>query len=100
MKIDLSNEIERIRNQTATDGYGEEVAENIEALRQHTDEYYAHQAAREREQDTKSEIYRMKQLWHDWRVAIVSAALGVILTLIVEHFSDIINFFKALLQLN
>ena len=48
MKIDLSNEIERIRNQTAADGYGEEVAENIEVLCRHTDEYYAHQAARER----------------------------------------------------
>lgn len=98
MKIDLSNEIERVRNQTAVDGYGEEVAENIKALRQHIDEYYAHQEAREREQDTKSEIYRKKQLWHDWRVAIISAAVGVILTLMVQHFSDIINFFKVLLQ--
>jgi anti-sigma-K factor RskA len=98
MKIDLSDEIEHIRNQTAVDGYGEEVAENIKALRQHIDEYYAHQEAREREQDTKSEIYRKKQLWHDWRVAIISAAVGVILTLMVQHFSDIINFFKVLLQ--
>ena len=54
--------------------------------------------ARERERDTTSEIYRKKQLWHDWRVAIISAAVGVILTLMVQHFSDIINFFKVLLQ--
>ena len=100
MKIDLSDEIERIRNQTVADGSGEEVAKNIEALRHHADEYYAHQAAREREQDTKSEIYCKKQLWHDWRVAIVSAFVGVALTLIVEHFMDIINFFKALFQLD
>ena len=98
MKYNLSDEIERIRNQTASDGSGEEVAKNIEALRQSMDEHNARQATQEAKHNAESEVYRKKQLCHDWRVALVSAVVGVILTLIIEHFSDIIAFLKAFFQ--
>lgn len=99
MKIDLSNEIERVRNQTVADGAGEEVAKNIEGLRQNLDKYYASQETQRAKNEAESEVYRKKQLRHDWWVALISAVVGVILTLIIEHFSDIIDFIESLFQL-
>ena len=40
----------------------------------------------------KAEVNRKKQFKHDWLVSVTSAVVGAVLTLIIEHFSEILAF--------
>lgn len=61
-----------------------------------TDNDRAEQERKYNEQIAKADEDRKKQFRHDWGTAIVSAVFGAVLTLIVEHFSDILAFFSGL----
>ena len=44
--------------------------------------------------EAKSISDRKKQFRHDWRVSVISAMVGAILTLIVEHFQAVLAFLR------
>lgn len=71
---------------------GQDILDSLDQARNDRNEeerrYYA--------QIAKADEDRKKQFHHDWRTVIVSAIIGAALTLIVEHFSDILTFFSGL----
>ncbi len=54
----------------------------------------AQKRAEENENDAKANIEQMKQWRHEWRIALVSACASSILTLLIEHFTEILVFIK------
>ena len=52
----------------------------------------AQKRAEENENDAKANVEQMKQWRHEWRIALVSASS--ILTLLIEHFTEILVFIK------
>lgn len=67
-------------------------------LRQDLEQQRSDEAARQKAQhdDTQRQaaLDRKKDRLHDYMVAIFSAVIGIAVTLIVEHFTDIIAFFS------
>ena len=54
----------------------------------------AQKRAEENENDAKANVEQMKQWRHEWRIALVSACASSILTLLIEHFTEILVFIK------
>ena len=54
----------------------------------------AQKRAEENENDAKANVEQVKQWRHEWRIALVSACASSILTLLVEHFTEILVFIK------
>lgn len=54
----------------------------------------AKKRAEENENDAKANVEQMKQWRHEWRIALVSACASSILTLLIEHFTEILVFIK------
>lgn len=54
----------------------------------------AQKRAKENENDAKANVEQMKQWRHEWRIALVSACASSILTLLIEHFTEILVFIK------
>ena len=52
----------------------------------------AQKRAEENENDAKANVEQMKQWRHEWRIALVSACASSILTLLIEHFTEILVF--------
>lgn len=54
----------------------------------------AQKRAKENENDAKANVEQVKQWRHEWRIALVSACASSILTLLIEHFTEILVFIK------
>lgn len=54
----------------------------------------AQKRAEENENDAKANVEQVKQWRHEWRIALVSACASSILTLLIEHFTEILVFIK------
>ena len=54
----------------------------------------AQKRAKENENDAKANVEQVKQWRHEWRIALVSACASSILTLLIEHFPEILVFIK------
>lgn len=54
----------------------------------------AQKRAEENENDAKANVEQVKQWRHEWRIALVSACTSSILTLLIEHFTEILVFIK------
>lgn len=54
----------------------------------------AQERAEKNENDAKANVEQVKQWRHEWRIALVSACASSILTLLVEHFTEILVFIK------
>lgn len=54
----------------------------------------AQKRAEENENDAKANVEQVKQWRHEWRIALVSACVSSILTLLIEHFTEILVFIK------
>ena len=54
----------------------------------------AQKRAEENENDAKANVEQVKQWRHEWRIALVSACASSILTLLIEHFTEILAFIK------
>ncbi|NLW82776.1 MAG: hypothetical protein GXY42_14060 [Desulfovibrionales bacterium] len=65
------------------------------------------QAYQQRQQDAKEEAQRVadaaqrkqdakQQRRHEWRLSLVSACVGAVLTLLIEHFHEVLVFLRAL----
>lgn len=50
----------------------------------------AQKRAEENENDAKANVEQVKQWRHEWRIALVSACASSILTLLIEHFTEIL----------
>ena len=48
--------------------------------------------------DAKANVEKVKQWRHEWRIALVSACVSSILTLLVEHFTEILVLIKTLFK--
>lgn len=69
--------------------------EALSAYEQMRKDYAEEQARHEQERLERS--LETKQQWrHEWRILIVGAVVGSVLTLIVEHFADICVFISGL----
>lgn len=55
---------------------------------------YAQKRAEKNEDDAKANVEQVKQWRHEWRIALVSACASSILTLLIEHFTEILVFIK------
>ena len=56
----------------------------------------AQKRAEENENDAKANVEQVKQWRHEWRIALVSACASSILTLLIEHFTEILVFIKEI----
>lgn len=54
----------------------------------------AQKRAEENENDAKANVEQVKQWRHEWRIALVSACASSMLTLLIEHFTEILVFIK------
>ena len=54
----------------------------------------AQKRAKENENDAKANVEQVKQWRHEWRIALASACASSILTLLIEHFTEILVFIK------
>lgn len=54
----------------------------------------AQKRAEENENDAKANVEQVKQWRYEWRIALVSACASSILTLLIEHFTEILVFIK------
>ena len=54
----------------------------------------AQKRAEENENDAKANVEQVKQWRDEWRIALVSACASSILTLLIEHFTEILVFIK------
>lgn len=58
----------------------------------------AEDAAKQVKQNTEAIIYQRQNRHHDYFVAMFSAVIGALTTLLVEHFDDVLAFFKNVIH--